>query len=167
MEAFINTGINLMRNFVGPSLPLTYVFKLSPIGLYNLLDNNFVFCFQDFRITPPGSLALDLMFNFAQNQTDLFSKMTIENSYRIGDNNHACPFAASSIALSKLICESLHVGGLDDVQTIEIDLQPMIFSQESPLDTIFWISIQHLFKTWREMRATAEDFDKVSETKNF
>lgn len=57
---------------------------------------------QDFRSVPPGMLALDLMFSFAQNQTDCFSKMTIENSYRIGDNNHACPFAASSIALTKV-----------------------------------------------------------------
>jgi hypothetical protein len=47
-------------------------------------------------------LALDLMYSFAQNHTDLFSKMTIENSYRIGDINHACPFAASSIALTKV-----------------------------------------------------------------
>jgi hypothetical protein len=54
----------------------------------------------------------------------------------------------------------LHIGQ-DDLQTIDIDLQQMLFSQESPLDVLFSITIQHLFKTWREMRATAEDFDKV------
>ena len=58
------------------------------------------------------------------------------------------------------MCESLHIGE-EDLQDIEVDLQPMLFSQESPLDTMFSITIQHLFKTWREMRATSEDFDKV------
>jgi hypothetical protein len=58
-----------------------------------------------------------------------------------------------------LIIDALHVG--QDVSTLEVDLQPMVFSQESPLDVIFTIMIQHLFKTWQEMRATAEDFDKV------
>ena len=99
------------------------------------------------------------MFNFAKNQTDLFSKLTIENVYRGMDSSNACPFAASSISLTKLIINALHIG--QDVPSKEIDLQPMIFSQESPLDAIFAIMIQHLFKTWREMRATAEDFDKV------
>lgn len=117
---------------------------------------------NDFRSTPPGILPLDLMVSFAQNQTDLYSKMTIENSYRMGDNNHSCPFVASSISLTKLICAAIHIGE-PNMDKIETDVQPMLFSNANGLETLFSITIQHLFKTWREMRATSEDFDKVIE----
>jgi len=43
-------------------------------------------------------------------QGDLFTKITIENHYRSNDANYPCPFAASAIALTKLICVQLHIG---------------------------------------------------------
>ena len=67
------------------------------------------------------------MYAFAQNQTDLFSKLTVENVYKVGgDANHACPFAQSAIGLTKLIIEALHIG--QDPSAVEVDLQPMVGS---------------------------------------
>ena len=40
---------------------------------------------------------------------------------------------------------------------------PMFFAHENPLDEMFAVVIKHVNKTWREMRATTADFDKVME----
>lgn len=37
----------------------------------------------------------------------------------------------------------------------------MFFSQDQSFHELFCVSIQLLNKTWKEMRATQEDFDKV------
>ena len=39
----------------------------------------------------------------------------------------------------------------------------MFFAHENPLDEMFAVVIKHVNKTWREMRATTADFDKVME----
>lgn len=38
----------------------------------------------------------------------------------------------------------------------------MFFGQDQSFHELFCVSIQLLNKTWKEMRATQEDFDKVS-----
>lgn len=37
----------------------------------------------------------------------------------------------------------------------------MLFSDPDPLERMFEITIEHLYRTWNEMRASSEDFDKV------
>ena len=39
---------------------------------------------------------------------------------------------------------------------------PMFFTQDRPFEEFYCVCIQLLNKTWKEMRATAEDFTKVS-----
>lgn len=41
------------------------------------------------------------------------------------------------------------------------DYHPIFFSQDRLMDELFCVCIQLLNKTWKEMRATQEDFDKV------
>ncbi len=41
------------------------------------------------------------------------------------------------------------------------DYHPIFFAQDRLLEELFCICIQLLNKTWKEMRATQEDFDKV------
>lgn len=43
------------------------------------------------------------------------------------------------------------------------DYHPIFFNQDRLLEELFCVCIQLLNKTWKEMRATQEDFDKVSD----
>lgn len=117
----------------------------------------------------------------------------LENSSR--EDKHECPFARSSIQLTVLLCELLHVGepcelgwiwciwgqgtegqrGPGSVDAFSLspscppapgsetaqDFSPMFFSQDHSFHELFCVAIQLLNKTWKEMRATQEDFDKV------
>lgn len=113
---------------------------------------------EDFMETPPGLLALDLMYYFACSHTDGYTKVVLENACRADE--HECPFAKSSIELTKMICaDILKVGEMpNDEGSI---YYPMFVTQERAFEEFFCVCIQTLNKTWKEMRATAEDFAKV------
>ncbi|XP_014681928.1 PREDICTED: engulfment and cell motility protein 1-like [Priapulus caudatus] len=113
---------------------------------------------EDFTETPPGLLALDLMYYFACSHTDGYTKVVLENACRADE--HECPFAKSSIELTKMLCaDILKVG---EPPSDEGALYyPMFVTQERAFEEFFCICIQTLNKTWKEMRATAEDFAKV------
>ncbi|XP_035571745.2 engulfment and cell motility protein 3 isoform X3 [Canis lupus dingo] len=81
----------------------------------------------------------------------------LENSSR--EDKHECPFARSSIQLTVLLCELLRVG--EPCSETAQDFSPMFFGQDQSFHELFCVSIQLLNKTWKEMRATQEDFDKV------
>ncbi|XP_075851837.1 engulfment and cell motility protein 3 isoform X2 [Microcebus murinus] len=81
----------------------------------------------------------------------------LENSSR--EDKHECPFARSSIQLTVLLCELLHVG--EPCSETAQDFSPMFFGQDQSFHELFCVGIQLLNKTWKEMRATQEDFDKV------
>ncbi|XP_036399909.1 engulfment and cell motility protein 3 isoform X1 [Megalops cyprinoides] len=112
---------------------------------------------QDLIRTPPGLLALDTMTYFASRYPDAYSRFVLENSSR--EDKHECPFARSSIQLTLILCEILRIG--EPPSETGSDYHPIFFSQDSLLDELFCICIQLLNKTWKEMRATQEDFDKV------
>ncbi|XP_068941865.1 engulfment and cell motility protein 3 isoform X3 [Petaurus breviceps papuanus] len=81
----------------------------------------------------------------------------LENSSR--EDKHECPFARSSIQLTLLLCELLHIG--EPCSETAQDFSPMFFGQDNSFQELFCVCIQLLNKTWKEMRATQEDFDKV------
>jgi len=112
----------------------------------------------DFKNVPPGVLALDCMDFFAKNYTDHFTKVVLENSCR-GDN-HECPFAASSIELVKLMGQLLGIGN-PPLSPPNFKYHEMFFKCEYPFEEFYTHCIIILNKTWREMRATREDFRKV------
>ncbi|KAM8946616.1 engulfment and cell motility protein 2 isoform 1-T1 [Pelodytes ibericus] len=112
---------------------------------------------MDFTPTPPGMLALDNMLYLAKFHQDTYVRIVLENSSR--EDKHECPFGRSAIELTKMLCEILQVGELPNEG--RNDYHPMFFTHERSFEEFFCICIQLLNKTWKEMRATAEDFNKV------
>ncbi|XP_036087378.1 engulfment and cell motility protein 3 isoform X5 [Rousettus aegyptiacus] len=112
---------------------------------------------QDLEHAPPGLLALDNMLYFSRHAPSAYSRFVLENSSR--EDKHECPFARSSIQLTVLLCELLRVG--EPCSETAQDFSPMFFGQDQSFHELFCVSIQLLNKTWKEMRATQEDFDKV------
>lgn len=111
----------------------------------------------DFTETPPGMLALDCMVYFARNHTESYTKVVLENSCRADE--HECPFGRTSVELVKLLCEVLRIGEAPSEQGQ--NYHPMFFTHDHPFEEFFCICIILLNKTWKEMRATTEDFVKV------
>ena len=75
-------------------------------------------------------LALDLMYAFAVNHTDQYTKLVLENSCR-GDG-HECPFARTSIEVIRLICDIMKIGR-PPLETAGVVL-PMFFTHENALE---------------------------------
>lgn len=111
----------------------------------------------DFTETPPGMLALDCMVHFARNHMESYTKVVLENSCRADE--HECPFGRTSVELVKLLCEILHIGEPPTEQGQMY--HPMFFTHDHPFEEFYCICIVLLNKTWKEMRATIEDFVKV------
>ncbi|XP_014212100.1 engulfment and cell motility protein 1 [Copidosoma floridanum] len=111
----------------------------------------------DFTETPPGMLALDCMVYFARNHTESYTKVVLENSCRADE--HECPFGRTSIELVKLLCEILHIGDAPNEQGQ--CYHPMFFTHDHPFEEFYCACIVLLNKTWKEMKATTEDFGKV------
>jgi hypothetical protein len=82
----------------------------------------------------------------------------LENSCRADE--HECPFGRTSVELVKLLCEVLRIGEAPSEQGQ--NYHPMFFTHDHPFEEFFCICIILLNKTWKEMRATTEDFVKVN-----
>lgn len=113
---------------------------------------------QDFDVTPPGMLALDCMLYFARNYAAAFSAIVHENSCRPAE--HECPFGRTSIELVRVLCDILHIGEPPSDQGQ--DYCTMFFAHDHPFEETFCASCTVLHRTWKDMRATGEDFSKVS-----
>uniref|UniRef100_A0A9J8A757 Engulfment and cell motility 2 n=2 Tax=Cyprinus carpio TaxID=7962 RepID=A0A9J8A757_CYPCA len=111
----------------------------------------------DFTQTPPGMLALDNMLYLAKVHQDTYIRIVLENCSR--EDKHECPFGRSAIELTRMLCDILQVGELPNEGCN--DFHPMFFTHERAWEEFFCVCIQLLNKTWKEMRATAEDFNKV------
>lgn len=109
--------------------------------------------YSDLAEVPPGILALNFMIYFARNKRDTFVRLLLSNK------DNPCPFAQASIQLTKMLCQIFKVGEAPSDVAVGC-LQPLIGS-DSPFEELFCVTIQLLYKTWREMRAAEADFDKV------
>ncbi len=112
---------------------------------------------EDFAETP-GMLALDLLIYFARNHTETYVKFVLENCSR-SDREHECPLVKSTIHFTKLLCEILKVNEAPSDEGKFF--YPMFFTHDHPLEEFYCIAVSLLNKTWKEMRATVEDFVKV------
>lgn len=110
---------------------------------------------QDFAES--SLLALDCMIYFARNQTQLYTKVVHENSCRVDE--YECPFGRTSIELVKVLCEILRIG--EELPASEEHFHPMFFTHDHPFEEFFCVCIVALNRTWKDMRATSEDFSKV------
>jgi len=122
------------------------------LGFNNVKDPS-----MDFLATPPGILALECMDYFAKQHQEQFMKVVLENSCR--QDNHECPFAASSCELVTLLANILGVG--QPPLSHATRFHEMFFKVEYPFEEFYSYCVVLLNKTWREMRATREDFTKV------
>ncbi|XP_018013482.1 engulfment and cell motility protein 1 isoform X2 [Hyalella azteca] len=112
---------------------------------------------NEFNEVPPGCLALDCIHYFCTKRKDEYEKLVLENCYRA--DSLECPIGRASIELTKLLAVVFKVG--EPVVEDCTDLHPIFFSHDYPFEEIFCICINILDKTWKEMKATAEDFTKV------
>ncbi|ODM90683.1 Engulfment and cell motility protein 1 [Orchesella cincta] len=111
----------------------------------------------DFAAAPPGALALDCMYHLATSHTECYSKIVLESACRTSGDE--CPFAKSSIALVNSLCDILKMGEPPGDQ--QGKFYPFYFHHDKPFEELYCICAQLVTKTWKEMRATMEDFDKV------
>lgn len=111
----------------------------------------------DFEHSPPGLLALDNMIFFSQTYKENYIKVVLENSGRA--DKHDCPFVQASIRLTQILCDFLKIGEAPHEE--EHFYYPMFFCVDKPMEEFFSECIQLLNKTWKDMRATKEDFSKV------
>lgn len=107
----------------------------------------------EFSSAPPGILALDCMVYFAKTKHETFTRLLFSHA----DNQ--CPFAQTSIALAKVLCQIFRIG--EPPSEIGYEFIPALVWNEEPFKEVFCIGIQLLFKTWREMRASVLDLEKV------
>ncbi|XP_068699664.1 engulfment and cell motility protein 1-like [Montipora foliosa] len=113
---------------------------------------------NDFHETPPGLLPLHTMVYFARKHQEQYVKVVLENLSRGED--YECPFARASIALVKMLCEVLEINGEPPSESGK-DYYPIFFTMDFAFEEFFCICIQLLNKTWKEMRATSGDFNRV------
>uniref|UniRef100_A0A673W5K2 Engulfment and cell motility 2 n=1 Tax=Salmo trutta TaxID=8032 RepID=A0A673W5K2_SALTR len=131
--------------------------KMDPSDQVKQPEANHVNPAMDFTQTPPGMLALDNMLYLAKLHQDTYIRIVLENSSR--EDKHECPFGRCAIELTRMLCEILQVGELPNEGCN--DYHPMFFTHDRAWEEFFCVCIQLLNKTWKEMRATAEDFNKV------
>ncbi|XP_052815236.1 engulfment and cell motility protein 2-like isoform X2 [Mya arenaria] len=112
---------------------------------------------KDFETAPPGLLALDNMIHFAQCHKETYIKVVLENCGRA--NEQDCPFVQASLKLTNILCDLLKVG--EQPYEDETCYYPMFFSVDKPLEEFFSVCIHLCNRTWKEMRASREDFEKV------
>ena len=129
-----------------------YAQDYTKLGFKNVKDPSL-----DFLETPPGLLALDCMHYFSRHHLDKYMKVVLENSCR--QDSHECPFVESSSALVTLLTDLLGVGRPPSVNTARF--HEMFFKYEEPFEEFFSYCVVILNKTWRDMRATRQDFGKV------
>lgn len=108
---------------------------------------------DDFNMSPPGILALDCMAYFAKSKHDAFTRLLFAYT------DSQCPFAHTSITLTRVLCQLLRIG--EQPSEIGYEYIPILVWSEEPFKEVFSIAIQLLFKTWREMRASILDLEKV------
>lgn len=119
--------------------------------------------FQDFGEAPPGALALSCIRYFAEYHASQYQPLVLENS-RDRAESQGCPFIHSSCELVKLLAKIFNIGQESYVaeETSEVKCCPMFFTKEQPFYELFSHCIVRFTKTWKEMKATVTDMNKVS-----
>ena len=111
---------------------------------------------NDFRECPPGVLALDCMDYLSRNKHEIYTRLLFAQM------DNPCPFAQTSVALTKVLCSIFRIGEQPADIGYVTEFIPLLILNDDPFKEIFCITIQLLFKTWREMRAGLLDLEKVT-----
>ena len=103
--------------------------------------------------TPPGVLALHCMIYLAKTKHDVFNQLLF------GHTDNQCPFAHASIMLTRVLCQLFRIG--EPPSEIGYEFIPCLVWSSDPFKDVYCVTIQLLYKTWREMRASIHDLEKV------
>ena len=103
--------------------------------------------------TPPGVLALHCMVYLAKTKHEVFTQLLF------GHTDNQCPFAHASVMLTKVLCQVFRIG--EPPSEIGYEFIPCLLCAGEPFKEVYCITIQLLYKTWREMRASIHDLEKV------
>ena len=103
--------------------------------------------------TPPGVLALQCMVYLAKTKHEVFTQLLF------GHTDNQCPFAHASCMLTRVLCQLFHIGELPS--EIGYEFIPCLVWANDPFKDVYCVTIQLLYKTWREMRASIHDLEKV------
>lgn len=103
--------------------------------------------------TPPGILALQCMVYLAKTKHDVFTQLLF------GHTDNQCPFAHASIMLTRVLCQLFRIG--EPPSEIGYEYIPCFVVASEPFKEIYCVTIQLLYKTWKEMRASIHDLEKV------
>lgn len=96
------------------------------------------------------------MYFFATKRTDLFRQWVLESFSR---ETSECPFLIASIEVVRLLLETFHVGSPPADQGGQYDR--LVFSTDYPFEEAFSLAMHTLSRTWKEMKASGQDFWKV------
>ena len=72
-----------------------------------------------------------------------------------------CSFAQTSVALTRVLCQIFRIGEHPSEIGYITEFIPALIPAEEPFKEVFCITIQLLFKTWREMRASVLDHESL------
>lgn len=100
-----------------------------------------------------GVLGLEEMHLFVVRNTDLYSKLILEQIHR--PEGKRCPFAKASIEVTDLLCSHWNI---TSTNTIIAEFQPLLLS----FNHVHSTTLQTFFRIFHDMEATTFDFSKVS-----
>lgn len=114
----------------------------------------------------PGVLALDNLSHFAVRREELYKKMVLDQLSR--EEEYICPFIQMGKRLTALLLEIFNVGEATTnggrAQAADHSppqFLPLFYAVDHPFEQLFGVSLELLFRTWREMEAKRTDMDKV------
>lgn len=111
---------------------------------------------DDFATVPHAQLVLDCMHYFATKNTEVFRQWVLESFSR---ETSECPFFASSAEVVNILVDLLRIGQPPADQGGVYD--SVIFCSDHPFEEAYCLGMNTLNKTWKEMKATSQDFPKV------
>ncbi|GAU96401.1 hypothetical protein RvY_07853 [Ramazzottius varieornatus] len=111
---------------------------------------------EDLASIPEGVLVLDCMHFFATKKVDRFRQWILESFSR---DFSECQFLAASVEVVRLLVGVFNIGSSPAEQSGQYDR--VVFSSDSPFEDAYVLVMHTISKTWKEMKATNQDFPKV------
>ncbi|OQV21363.1 Engulfment and cell motility protein 2 [Hypsibius exemplaris] len=111
---------------------------------------------DEFATVNNAQLVLHCMHHFATRNVEAFRQWVFESFSR---DTSECPFFESSVEIVGILAELFRIG-LPPVEQGGV-YDSVVFSSDSPFEEAYCLAMSTLNKTWKEMKATSQDFLKV------
>ncbi|XP_055328982.1 engulfment and cell motility protein 1-like [Paramacrobiotus metropolitanus] len=113
---------------------------------------------DDLMPLPEGALVLDCMQYFAMKHPAVFRQWILESCSRSASD---CPFLLASLHVVRVLLETFRVVELPSGEFPVGEYDRVVFTSEYPFEEAYVLGMQTLCRTWKEMKASAQDFMKV------